>query len=52
MHKDPDVPWPGQVLFTGYLTATRVRRVKGEMEVRLEIPNHEVRYTYRTLFKT
>ena len=37
--------------FTGYLTATRVRQKGGLVEVRLKIPNREVRAAYRTVFR-
>src|SRR5262249_2685201 len=39
------------LLFTGYLTATRVRQ-RGELvEARLKIPNREVRAAYQTVFR-
>ena len=46
---DADLVW-GFLLFTGYLTATRVRRRDGIVEVRLKIPNREVRAAYRSVF--
>jgi hypothetical protein len=46
-----DVVW-GFLLFTGYLTATRVRQKGGLVEVRLAVPNREVRAAYRTVFRT
>ncbi len=46
-----DSVW-GFLLFTGYLTATRVRQRDELLEVRLKIPNREVRAAYRTVFKT
>jgi hypothetical protein len=46
-----DVVW-GFLLFTGYLTATRVRQKGGLVEVRLKIPNREVRAAYRSVFRT
>ncbi len=46
-----DAVW-GFLLFTGYLTATRVRQRDELVEVRLKIPNREVRAAYRTVFKT
>jgi hypothetical protein len=46
-----DAVW-GFLLFTGYLTATRARQRGGFVEVRLKIPNREVRDAYRTVFKT
>jgi hypothetical protein len=46
-----DVVW-GFLLFTGYLTATRVRQKGGLVEVRLKIPNREVRAAYRTVLQT
>jgi hypothetical protein len=46
-----DAVW-GFLLFTGYLTATRVRQRDELVEVRLKIPNREVRAGYRTIFKT
>jgi hypothetical protein len=45
-----DTMW-GFLLFTGYLTATRVRQRDEQIEVRLKIPNREVRAAYRTVFK-
>jgi hypothetical protein len=42
----------GFLLFTGYLTATRVRHQGGLVKVRLRIPNREVRAAFRTVFKT
>lgn len=45
-----DVVW-GFLLFTGYLTATRVRQKGGLVQVRLKIPNREVRAAYRTVFR-
>lgn len=47
----PDVLW-GFLLFTGYLTATRVRHKSGLVEVKLKIPNREVRAAYRTVFRS
>jgi hypothetical protein len=47
---DADTMW-GFLLFTGYLTATRVRQRDELVEVRLKIPNREVRAAYRTVFK-
>ena len=46
-----DVVW-GFLLFTGYLTATRVRQKGGLVEVRLKIPNREVRAGYRAVLQT
>ncbi len=46
-----DAVW-GFLLFTGYLTATRVRQKDELVQVRLKIPNREVRAAYRTVFKT
>jgi hypothetical protein len=46
-----EVVW-GFLLFTGYLTATRVRQRDELVSVRLKIPNREVRAGYRTVFKT
>jgi hypothetical protein len=46
-----DSVW-GFLLFTGYLTATRVRHQGGLVKVRLRIPNREVRAAFRTVFKT
>src|SRR5262249_17911638 len=46
-----DAVW-GFLLFTGYLTATRVRYRDALLEVRLKIPNREVRAACRTVFKT
>jgi Predicted AAA-ATPase/PD-(D/E)XK nuclease superfamily len=46
-----EVVW-GFLLFTGYLTATRVRQRDELIEARLKIPNREVRAAYRTVFKT
>jgi Predicted AAA-ATPase/PD-(D/E)XK nuclease superfamily len=48
---DADLVW-GFLLFTGYLTATRVRRRDDLVEARLKIPNREVRAAYRTAFRT
>jgi hypothetical protein len=48
---DADLVW-GFLLFTGYLTATRVRRKGAFVEARLRIPNREVREAYRTVFHT
>jgi len=49
--QDADLVW-GFLLFTGYLTATRVRQRDEVIEVRLKIPNREVRAAYRTVFRT
>jgi Predicted AAA-ATPase/PD-(D/E)XK nuclease superfamily len=46
-----NVVW-GFLLFTGYLTATRVREKGAIIEARLKIPNREVREAYRTVFQT
>src|SRR5262249_45274902 len=46
-----DALW-GFLLFTGYLTATRVRQRGALVEARLKIPNREVRAAYRTVFRT
>ena len=46
-----DAVW-GFLLFTGYLTATRVRRHDEIVEVRMKVPNREVRAAYRTVFRT
>jgi hypothetical protein len=46
---DADLVW-GFLLFTGYLTATRVRQRGAFIEARLKIPNREVREAYRTVF--
>jgi hypothetical protein len=46
-----DAVW-GFLLFTGYLTATRVRYRDELIEVRLKIPNREVRAAFRTVFRT
>jgi Predicted AAA-ATPase/PD-(D/E)XK nuclease superfamily len=48
---DPDLVW-GFLLFTGYLTATRVRYRDELVEARLKIPNREVRAAFRTVFRT
>jgi hypothetical protein len=48
---DADVVW-GFLLFTGYLTATRVRYRDELIEARLKIPNREVRAAYRTVFRS
>jgi hypothetical protein len=48
---DADLVW-GFLLFTGYLTATRVRQKGAFVEARLKVPNHEVREAYRTIFHT
>ncbi len=48
---DADLVW-GFLLFTGYLTATRVRQRDDLVEARLKIPNREVRAAYRTIFRT
>jgi hypothetical protein len=47
---DADVVW-GFLLFTGYLTATRIRQRDELVEARLKIPNREVRAAYRTVFR-
>lgn len=44
------VVW-GFLLFTGYLTATRVRQREELTEVRLAVPNREVRGALRTIFR-
>jgi hypothetical protein len=48
---DANLVW-GFLLFTGYLTATRIRRQDELVEARLKIPNREVRAAYRTVFRT
>jgi hypothetical protein len=48
---DADLVW-GFLLFTGYLTATRVHQRDEFVEARLKIPNREVRAAYRTVFHT
>jgi len=48
---DADLVW-GFLLFTGYLTATRVRQRDELVEARLKIPNREVRAAYRTVFRS
>src|ERR1019366_1075527 len=45
-----DLVW-GFLLFTGYLTATRVRYHDEVIEARLKVPNREVRAAYRTVFR-
>src|SRR5262249_32497046 len=48
---DSNAVW-GLLLFTGYLTATRVRRLGRKVWVRLKIPNREVRDAYQYVFLT
>ncbi|MFO0756093.1 MAG: AAA family ATPase [Byssovorax sp.] len=46
-----DAVW-GFLLFTGYLTATKVRQKGAFIKVRLRIPNREVRSAYQSVFHT
>jgi hypothetical protein len=51
LDREPDAVW-SFLLFSGYLTATGVREVEGRTRATLSIPNQEVLFTYRTLFRS
>jgi len=49
--RQPDAVW-SFLLFSGYLTAKGVREEEGRTMAMLAIPNQEVLFTYRTLFRS